>query len=69
VWCPAPRVPPPRGSPPARAAFVAVYTAMSVMTVSEIYVYNMAMFYLFPFLASRVDELVVATGHRDGGLR
>jgi len=48
---------------------VAVYTAMSVMTVSEIYVYNMAMFYLFPFLASRVDELVVATGHRDGGLR
>lgn len=69
LWITSARVDASRCSTPARAAFVAVYTAMSVMTVSEIYVYNMAMFYLFPFLASRVDELVVATGHRDGGLR
>ena len=31
---------------------------MSVMAISEIYVYNMALFYLIPFLASRADELV-----------
>ena len=41
-----------------KAALIAVYTAMSVMSVSEIYVYNMGMFYLLPFLASRLDELM-----------
>lgn len=41
-----------------RAALIAVYTAMSVMSVSEIYVYNMGTFYLFPFLASRAEELL-----------
>lgn len=30
---------------------------MSVMAVSEIYIYNMALFVLIPFLASRVAEL------------
>ena len=38
---------------------------MSVMAVSEIYIYNMALFILIPFLASRVTEL--AGGERAAG--
>ncbi|NDR53752.1 O-antigen ligase family protein [Actinomyces sp. 565] len=43
--------------PRARAAFVSVYAAMSVMMVTEIYTYNMALFYLIPFLAARAEQL------------
>jgi len=58
LWTASARADASRCSTPARAAFIAVYTAMSVMSVSEIYVYNMGMFYLLPFLASRLDELM-----------
>ena len=51
--------------PRARAALTAIYAAMSVMAVSEIYIYNMALFILIPFLASRVTEL--AGGERAAG--
>ena len=58
LWTASARADASRCSDHVRAAFIAVYTAMSVMSVSEIYVYNMGMFYLFPFLASRAQELV-----------
>lgn len=58
LWTASTRADASRCNPRARAAFVSVYAAMSVMTISEIYVYNMALFYLIPFLASRADELV-----------
>ena len=48
----------------ARAAFVAVYAALSVMSVTEIYIYNMGLFHLIVFLASRAQEL---TGDDSGG--
>lgn len=40
-----------------KAPFVSVYAAMSVMAVSEIFVYNMGMLFLLLFLASRADQL------------
>mgnify|MGYP000868373373 FL=1 len=58
LWTASTRADASRCNPRARAAFVSVYAAMSVMAISEIYVYNMALFYLIPFLASRADELV-----------
>ena len=58
LWTASARADASRCNPRARAAFVSVYAAMSVMAISEIYVYNMALFYLIPFLASRADELV-----------
>lgn len=53
-------------SPWARAALVSVYAAMSVMAVSEIYVYNMGLFFLIPFLASRAGELLPPDDERRG---
>ncbi|MDU0349608.1 O-antigen ligase family protein [Actinomyces sp. MRS3W] len=58
-----------RCSPRVRAAFIAIYAAMSIMMVTEIYTYNMALFYLIPFLASRAGELVGYCDHHGGESR
>lgn len=40
-----------------RSAVIATYAAFTVMTVSEIYTYNMGVFFLVPFLAYRIDGI------------
>ncbi|WP_136313787.1 O-antigen ligase family protein [Actinomyces procaprae] len=49
--------------PRARAVFIAVYAAMSIMMVTEIYTYNMALFYLIPFLGARAGRLTGSADH------
>lgn len=50
-----------------RAAFVGVYAALSVMSVSEIFVYNMGMLYLVLFLASTADAFLLRAGGQGDG--
>lgn len=48
-----------------RAAFLSAYAAFMVMSVSEIYTYNMGLFFLLPFIASQI-EAFCGSGKSEG---